>query len=268
MKFKALLMASMAAATTVFAGGLSTGEDALILTFKTQGPDRYADGQIVKDGEFYALVWIAKPAVGVAIDVDGKAVGLDQAGNKVESQTRVLCTTKSKDGAFERVYQIANPSDYVDGTFSLVLLDTRDAQGNPSASSSFSEDGRVNGYVVVGECSTPVVSGLAGVQGTKTATDPQIAAIASLLPENIKNLNLSISGIDVRNGKVFLTVTGTSAKLDYGVAASSTPEGLENAQTDKGAKAENGENDVITLEVEIPAGQQGQFFKVGRKPLK
>ncbi len=263
MKFKALLMASMAAATTVFAGGLSTGEDALILTFKTQGPDRYADGQIVKDGEFYALVWIAKPAVGVAIDVDGKAVGLDQAGNKVESQTRVLCTTKSKDGAFERVYQIANPSDYVDGTFSLVLLDTRDAQGNPSASSSFSEDGRVNGYVVVGECSTPVVSGLAGVQGTKTATDPQIAAIASLIPENIENPR--ITGIDVRNGKVFLTVTGTSAKLDYGVAAASTPEGLVNAQPDKGAKAGNGE---ITLEVEIPAGQQGQFFKVGRKPLK
>ena len=88
-------------------------------------------------------------------------------------------------------------------------------------------------------------------------------AIASLIPENIENPR--ITGIDVRNGKVFLTVTGTSAKLDYGVAAASTPEGLVNAQPDKGAKAGNGE---ITLEVEIPAGQQGQFFKVGRKPLK
>ena len=265
MKFKALLMASMAAATTVFADQANQ-----CLTFSTAGTDLYADGQPVADNEFYALVWYAAPAVDVAFDAEGNAFGLDQSGNKVQSGSVKVVSIEplAKGGRCPEYFlQISSTQakGFAGGTFALVMLDTRNADGKPSAAKGGLFDatqGRVNGYAKI-EANIQIGAQTGGPAGKAEVAAPEVAAIASLLPENIENPR--ITGIDVRNGKVFLTVTGTSAKLDYGVAAASTPEGLANAQPDKGAKAGNGE---ITLEVEIPAGQQGQFFKVGRKPLK
>ena len=75
------------------------GQDNLLATFSTQGPDRYADGTVVKDGESYALVWTKAGATFAGITVTGEAAG-DQDLN------RVLCVAPlAKDGRCRKEQQ-------------------------------------------------------------------------------------------------------------------------------------------------------------------
>ena len=68
---------------------LLAGQDNLLATFSTKGPDCYADGTVVKDGECYALVWTHTNAVFQGITVDGKAVGS-------QDENRVLCIVPTR----------------------------------------------------------------------------------------------------------------------------------------------------------------------------
>ena len=54
--------------------GMATAAMDTVLTFSTVGPDRYADGTDVVDGECYALVWTADVA-GFTLSDDGTATG-------------------------------------------------------------------------------------------------------------------------------------------------------------------------------------------------
>ena len=115
----------------VAAGAAVAGQDNLLATFSTQGPDRYADGTVVKDGECYALVWTKTGAAFAGITVTGEAVG-DQDLN------RVLCIAPlAKDGRCPDVVVEVDKLVAVQwaegGTFSLHLLDTRKADGTPDA---------------------------------------------------------------------------------------------------------------------------------------
>jgi hypothetical protein len=50
------------------------------LSFRTTGPDRYADGTVVLDGECYALVW----------SKDGDFDGFDANGDCVDPEDRIV----------------------------------------------------------------------------------------------------------------------------------------------------------------------------------
>ncbi len=225
MKFYKIL--ALAAAVTAGASAFAD-MDNVMLTFSTKGPDKYADGSVVADGEFYALVWIARPAVAVGIEADGKAVGLDAAGNKIESGTKVLAVKSlaengaCKEYTFQIVAEYAK-SKLTDGEYALVLLDTRKADGTPSVKGdSFDKaNGRVNGYSKITDCTIAVQPGSQLVVAGKSAEESQTAALASLIPDYIENP--VITGIKIDGDKVILTVSGTSTKLDYGVAAAATP---------------------------------------------
>lgn len=45
-----------------------------VATFSTPGPDRYADGTVVADGECYALVWSPKGSTFAGFSADGTTV--------------------------------------------------------------------------------------------------------------------------------------------------------------------------------------------------
>ena len=66
-----LAVFGVAVSMAVFAANAAQND--LLISFSTKGPDTYADGTTVMDGECYALVWIPEGASGAAIASDGTA---------------------------------------------------------------------------------------------------------------------------------------------------------------------------------------------------
>jgi hypothetical protein len=249
-----------AAAAGIAAVSLAGSQDDPLVSFSTQGPDRYADGAVVADGECYALVSIAPGAEFGGINADGTAAA---DGTKV-----LAIVSAAKDGRCKEFYlQVAK--DLCDGTsYQLVLLDTR-KDGKPSVKNGRFDyaNGRVNGYGVIEGAKIEVKKGATSFQPGVSASAQAEAGLASLIPADAGIENPVITGIDVRNGKVYLKVSGTSRLLDYNVAAAATPGELEGKEAADG-KAKAGAAGEIEIEVELPEGRDAAFFKVGRAPLK
>ena len=246
---KILMMLAMAAT-----GAALAGQDNLLATFSTKGPDRYADGTVVKDGECYALVWTKAGATFAGITVTGEAAG-DQDLN------RVLCVAPlAKDGHCREVVVEVNKLVAVQwangGTFSLHLLDTRKADGTPGGL-----EAGVNGYGTAQEFSLAAKSAADGVQAG-VATNAALAATATILPASIPQPK--IKSIEVKDGIVRLTVERTSRLMRYGVSSGTTPTGLA-ADSDFAPKDGDDLGDIV---IEAPAKGSSGFFSVGRAPLK
>ena len=230
------------------------GQDNILATFSTKGPDCYADGTVVKDGECYALVWTKTGATFAGITVTGEAAG-DQDLN------RVLCVAPlAKDGRCREVVVEVNKvvaDQYAGaGTFSLHLLDTRKADGTPGGL-----EAGVNGYGTAQEFSLAAKSAADGVQAG-IATNAALAATATILPASIPQPK--IKSIEVKDGVVRLTVERTSRLMRYGVSSGATPTGLA-ADSDFAPKDGDDLGDIV---IEAPAKGSSGFFSVGRAPLK
>ena len=230
------------------------GQDNILATFSTKGPDCYADGTVVKDGECYALVWTKTGATFAGITVTGEAAG-DQDLN------RVLCVAPlAKDGHCREVVVEVNTvvaDQYAGaGTFSLHLLDTRKADGTPGGL-----EAGVNGYGTAQEFSLAAKSAADGVQAG-IATNAALAATATILPASIPQPK--IKSIEVKDGIVRLTVERTSRLMRYGVSSGATPTGLA-ADSDFAPKDGDDLGDIV---IEAPAKGSSGFFSVGRAPLK
>ena len=241
-----LVAAAMGAAIPVLAG-----QDNLLVTFSTKGEDRYADGSRVKDGENYALVWTRTGATFAGIAVDGKAVG-DAADN------RVLCVAPlAKDGHCPEVVVEIDKEEadrYVGtGAFSLHLLDTRTAAGEPSG-------------VETG------VNGFSSAQAVTLSAEEQFQTVAAptamyadndtVLPESLASAR--ITSIEVKDGIVRLTVAPTSKLLRYGVSSGNQ---LTTIARDTTIAPKDG-NDEGDLVFETPVKGPTAFFTIGRAPLK
>ena len=74
---------ALAAAVMLLGAACFGGADDELITFSTNGSeqDRYADGQVVLDGECYALVW----------SQDGAFEGINADGTLVDSNDNVQC---------------------------------------------------------------------------------------------------------------------------------------------------------------------------------
>ena len=246
---KSLMMVLAAAAFPLLAG-----QDNLLATFSTKGPDCYADGTVVKDGESYALVWTKAGAAFAGITVTGEAVG-DQNLN------RVLCIAPlAKDGRCPDVVVEVNKlvADLYAGagTFSLHLLDTRKADGTPGG-----VEVGVNGFSAAREFSLAAKSAADGVQ-TGIETNAELAATATVLPDTIPQPK--IKSIEVKDGIVRLTVARTSKLVRYGVSSGATPATLA-ADPDFAPQDGDDAGDIV---IEAPAKGNSGFFSVGRAPLK
>ena len=246
---KKSLMAVLAVAATSVA---LAGQDNMLATFSTKGPDCYADGTVVKDGECYALVWTHTNAVFQGITVDGKAVGS-------QDENRVLCIAPlAKDGHCREVVVEVNKvlADLYagSGTFSLHLLDTRTAaDGTPGG-----VDAGVNGFGAAQEFTLSASEQFQSV----TATNAALVATATVLPASIPQPK--IKSIEVKNGIVRLTVERTSKMVRYGVSSGATPNALA---SDPDFAPQDGD-DAGDIVIEAPAKGNSGFFSVGRAPLK
>ena len=238
----------------VAAGAAVAGQDNLLATFSTQGPDCYADGTVVPDGECYALVWTKTGASFAGITVDGKAAG-DQDLN------RVLCIAPLAKGGrcpdvVVEVDKLVAVQWAEGGTFSLHLLDTRKADGTPGGVAS-----GVNGYGAAEAFSLAAKTAADGVQAA-TATNAALAATATVLPASIPQPK--IKSIEVKDGVVRLTVERTSRLMRYAVSSGESPAALSN---DSSFAPKDGD-DLGDIVIEAPAKGSSGFFTVGRAPLK
>jgi len=95
----------------------------LTLSISTQGPDYYADNTAVQVGEKYLLVYVSDGATFAGLNSDGTLI--DTVGNKIV--TDAVAAEGAKCGFKAIQYP---PAMYpASGTFIIVLLDTRDAEG-------------------------------------------------------------------------------------------------------------------------------------------
>ena len=242
-------MIAAMAACAVFAAA-----DDVLVTFSTPGPDVYADGTTVLDGEFYALCWSTN-FPDFKINSDGTADG----------GSIVLAAPIAKGGRCPTiVYEVdaaLAASKYKGGEWGVYLLDTReftrDGEGNVVASLSGSAN-KVNTSGQVGTAAAGAGS-LAGLSGA-VALSGDIAADQ----EEAVAANLQITGIRVLDGNVYVSVRGVAPYLAYGLTGGDTPGKIDTPRgaTKTGVEVEKDSDEMILV---APEKEGGEFFKVERK---
>lgn len=232
------------------------GMNNIVVSFSTVGPDTYADGSKVVDGEVYALVWTKTGCEFAGIGADGKAIG--------ENSEVVFRAAKAKDGkcpyiAFQiREEDAADYKKYSAGTWGVYLLDTRryptvkDAEGNDvintAGEPTVGDASIVNGYGVV-----KTFEGSANLSGSAAVNAATVSVVPDL-GQDLKVTNISFDG-----DNVILEVTGSLSCLRYGLKSGSDVSSLE-----EGDKVQYGK-DNGTMTIVTPKKSGVQFFQVNRK---
>ena len=207
--------------------------------FYSVGPDTYADGTPVSEGETYCLIR----------SLDGNAFrGFYTDGTPISANDVIVKTAKAaptEDGTGYRCpFTVVNlPQSEIDSSlFTLVVLDTR---LSGSAGKTF-----VCGYGTTGTGSLSQ-----GFFGSITATNLEgnlLATVANRTPVTTKPV---IKDIQLRNGKVYITLAKTEAGALYKLESIGDTGWTKTANACVGV----GEDDTVTLEFDEAEG--GQLFR-------
>jgi hypothetical protein len=228
-----------------------------LVYFSSQGPDKYADGTTVLDGERYALVW----------SEDGNFDGFTVTGDPVDSKDVVFSImSRAKGGRCPMTaFQVDSKVAPTNGVYAVYLLDTRiDIDGKAELSKM--EDGKPQ---VIKATSTTVASyAVKGASsfGAATQTSAEATASAGSVTPIAPGASAApvVTGIKVEGAYVYITVKNTSPFLSYDVV------GAENAaDVDKGTKKDveqqpgalNTDEEITFI---VPKENSGKFFKVRR----
>lgn len=249
MKIRAnALLLSLGITAVAFANSLGDAR----ISFSTKGPDRYADGSVVMDGECYALVWSR----------DGKFDGFAANGECIDGYDRiVLMAPVAKDGRCPPVlFQIpqAEAEELAGGQYAVYLLDTRIASGD-----TVRPCGTVNGKLALMNGYGATSANLAvGALNSKKAeeiaedkAEGQIASVLAAVPADCAQPR--IKSMRIEGDNVFLTVENLKGFM----RVSSGGNVAASDMTDAAVETQGGAEDV-TLVTRKP-GTAG-FFKVIR----
>ena len=229
----------------IAASALALGAWAIpsFVQFSSVGPDTYADGTTVLDGEVYALV--ASKTEFMGLKADGSLVDPD-------NDTIIGMAPLAKDGRCTPV--VFTLPEGVGGNLAVYLLDTRvqaNAGGQPKVA-GLKTDGTpaaVNSYVAVQTAQAGAAAHVAAVSGTGAAP----TAVPAEVPQPV------VTGIRLVGAKVLITVANTVPYLQYTVTGGAT---LSNMDQNNLATGINGAEGDITLVVED--SDENRFFKVTR----
>ncbi|MBP5510749.1 MAG: hypothetical protein J6Z49_07520 [Kiritimatiellae bacterium] len=245
----------------VFAAFLSNASISdRVIQFAGTGPDFYADGSAVVDGECYALVWSAAGSAFAGFNADGSLVSPDV--NKLVYVAPLAKNGRCRNTLFQ--IPVEDCPAYEGGEWSVCLLDTRKASGTPAGLSENGTLRRINRWGVsatnlkVSEAaSASPVSFRSG--RSLSATDiGTTAATRSLLPTGAPTP--SIVDFRIENGEAVLKVEGTVSYLTYDLETGETPAlGTDNAAKTREDGLASGR---ITLKAD--AGKKCGFFRVVR----
>lgn len=226
---KKTIAALFALATAAsFAGTLQIG-------FFTPGPDKYADGSVVLDGECYALVYTTET-----------------------SQETVRIYSGALDGKCKPVVFCLDEEEtakYQGGTWGVYLLDTRDFATDATGKTLAAVE---DGVPTVINVKAAVTDGIAKTSGGSSAvpTEGVAAGAYDLAGANVPNP--VVTGIKIEGANVIVTVKNTVPFVGYtlesgdSVSTFAVPEGAESKNGDAA-----GEIDLV-----VPKKDGAQFFKV------
>ena len=160
----------------------------LMISFSTVGPDKYANGSVVKDGEWYVLTWSKGVFAGFNADL-----------TPVNPEDKVLLAAPlAEGGRCSHTFFQLNPTLIQNGGhYQVYLLDTRDGKGNPCKPGTDGLPKIVNGSNAAGGEVAKDVSGFgsttAGWDETAVqATELKIVDFVSLAEDNVQ---LTVSGM-------------------------------------------------------------------------
>ena len=259
--FKKILGIALIAVSAIFA---NAGQDDAMLLFRTTGPDRYADGTPVLEGEVYALVWSRNGHSFAGVTLDGQAV--DAANNAIVVALPRGKWSKKVQGVHcpNTMYQLdgAIVDKYADGQFSLVLFDTRVSDGKGGfkvggAGACVQGWGEVANSRVIARKSQ--LTNAANGEGEIKA----VATTSSTITDDAAVPQPVITGIQVQDDCVVLTVKGTDARLLYNVASGDKPNCRANRHAARAAKQGHARAD-REITIVVPKAEGQNFFKVVR----
>lgn len=238
MKKTMLSMFAAMAATAAFAAA-----NDVLITFSTPGPDTYADGTPVLDGERYALCW--------STDFDQFKIKSDGTaeGGVVVIKAPVAKNHRCPSMLFEVDADYA-AQNFSGGEWAVYLLDTR----------VFGKDGKATLAKTVSSVNTAGAVGTVSIGAGTIASLTGKSAEASDLPADATVAAPEITGIRVFEGNVYVTVKG-APYLGYGLKEGATPAKVASDVADAKATA-SGEEEVTIV---TPVKEGGAFFKVNRK---
>lgn len=221
--------------------------------FSSEGPDKYADGTTVLDGEIYALVWTANEAFG----------GLTATGEPVVSGDKVIgLAATAKDGRCTPVvYMLTGDNEVSGGNFYVYLLDTRvktvaDDGTVVTSVAGLSADGKLTAVNAVETIAEPAIAtSTTAASGTVTGA----GSVATAAPADAPMPR--ITAIEVVGAKVVVTVVDTLPCMQYGITAGKTPSVLDQKDLIDGLNGVAGGE--LKLVIDNPA--ENRFFKVIRK---
>ena len=222
-----------------------------LLSFSTPGPDKYADGATVLDGEWYALVWSA----------DGVFEGLTPSCEAIDANDLVVIVAPlAKDGKCPyTVFQIdsKSPKYKGNGVYSVYLLDTRNADKTAVAAKVDGKPASVNG-VLAEQAYTAVAAEEGGASAKASETSAWGASDYAAGDAELKQPK--IAAIAVEGAKVRITVEDLLPAVKYNIRMGATPEVIETYALETPATG------VSAANFEIDAGD-AKFFRVVREPL-
>ena len=247
-----------------------------VLRFSTPGPDRYADGSRVVDGECYALVWSPKGTTFSGFNADGTPVS---SNDRV-----VLAAPLAQDGKCRDCNFQVPAEEYEEldgGEWAVCLVDTRMANGVPAGVQDskplrVNRWGAVNSGVKIEPASASSLTAPASAASVKKSQSRLMAATSgdetdegdgvqantvSAVPASVKNNPPTITGINVLdNGEVKLEVAGTVPFLSYTIISGSEPGDLQEDSCSEVVDGKTGAKIMIGTAQSAPC----RFFKVKR----
>ena len=241
-----------------FVGATFAAQNDLLVSFSTKGPDTYADGSTVIDGECYALVWTPNNVASATIAADGTA----SDGAQI-----VLVAPIAKNGKCPNVVYRVNAkrveTEFANGSWSVYLLDTRkysyDEEGNQVVTlAGLKSDGAVKLVNATSKVGDATLSASAGDNVSLASAVATAADTGSSLPADVPQP--TISGIEVKGGNVYVTVANAAPYLTYDLSTGDTPD----AVTESVQKPRTGGDDGKVILV-APVKEGGAFFRVNRK---
>ncbi len=247
MKIKALLLLFF-----TYVGAFANSVDDARISFSTVGPDRYADGSTVLDGECYALVW----------SNDGNFDGFAADGECIDPADRIVLAAPIAQGGRcpPVLFQIpaAEANELAGGRYAVYLLDTRVATGETIRPRG-TADGKpalVNGY---GATTAGIALGGAtssqNAEESSGSSNGQVAGIPCAAPAEC--VQPRIKAMRIEGDNVFLTVENLGGFMRVRSGSDVSVSGATGAAVET-----NGGDEDVTL-VTRKQGNSG-FFKVIR----
>lgn len=254
-----------AACAVLLSGAATAGIKDMVLRFSTSGPDRYADGTVVADGECYALVWSPAGKEFSGFNADGTPVS---PGDRVVLAGALAKGGKCRDAFFQ--VPAAEYDELEGGEWAVCLVDTRNVYGVPAGA----QDGkplRVNRWGLVQSgvkleeapkmTAAAPSRNMAATTGTRSGTSSASGVRASRLsavPPSI--MQPKITAMEISDDEVVLAVEDTVPYLSYTIVSGAEP---GNLKTDYFADVVDGEGGKEVVIGTVKSVNR-RFFRVTR----